>query len=120
MKNKMATKLGTISFNKKKMTPQCDDETLRSTAEILVIQFDQERFEQVLNRGGKSPTNVRKHRKISVIRSPLITAEKQAYDKTKKAICRPELASCEAKHLKSVLLSTETHVTTHKCLCAAR
>jgi len=76
MENKMATPLGKISFNKKKMTPRRDDETLGSTAETLVIQFDQERFEQVLSGGGKSPLNVRKHRKISVVRSPLTTVEK--------------------------------------------
>jgi len=67
----------------------------------------------VLSAGGKSPPNVRKHRKISVVRCTLTTVEKQAFDKTKKAICRPKSALCEAKQtsLKSVLVSTETRTT---------
>ena len=97
---------------------QSDDETLGSTAETLVIQFDQERFEQVLSGGGKSPSNVHKHRKVSVVRSPLTTVEKQVFDKTKKAICRPISALCKAKQtsLKSVLVSTETRTTSRQCL----
>ena len=56
---------------------------------------------------------MRKHRKISVVRFPLTTVEKQVFDMTKKATCEPESASCEAKQtsLKSVLVSTETRVT---------
>ena len=76
----MATLLGKVFFNNKKTLPQCDDETLGSNAEILVIQFDQERFEQILSKGGSSPTSARKHRKILVVRSPLATARKQVSD----------------------------------------
>ena len=121
MKNKMKTPLETLfSNNEKKMFP-CNDETFESSAKTLVIQFDQEKFEEVLSGGGKSPSNVHKHRKISVVRSPLITVEKQVFDKTKKAICRPESASCEAKQtcLKSVLVSTETRVTSRQHPLAA-
>jgi len=49
-----------------------------------------------------------------VIRSPLTAVEKQVFDKTKKAIYRPELASCEAKQtsLKSILVSTMPRTST--------
>jgi len=53
---------------------QCDNQTLGSTAETLVIQFDQEKFEQLLFEGSSSPINVRKHRKISLARTPLVKA----------------------------------------------
>ena len=91
------TPLGTFFSNNEKITLQCNDETFGSIVETLVIHFDQERFEQVLSGGGKSHSNVHKHRKISVVRSPLTTVEKQVFDKTKNAICRLESASCEAK-----------------------
>ena len=45
----METPLGKISFNKRKMMPQCNGETPKSTAETLIIQFDQEKFEQLLS-----------------------------------------------------------------------
>jgi len=48
----MATPLGIFFFNDKKTTLQCDDKTLGSTTETLVIQFDQEKFEQLLSEGG--------------------------------------------------------------------
>ena len=67
----MATLLGKVFFNNKKTVPQCDDETLGSTVETLVIKFYQERFEQILSEGGSNPINMRKYRKISMVRSPL-------------------------------------------------
>jgi len=85
----MVTSLGNFLFNKKKMAPQSDDETLGSTAKTLVIQFDQERFEQLLSESGSSPISVRKHRKISVVRSPLTTTRKQVSNEMKEATCRP-------------------------------
>ena len=92
----MATPLGTVFFNNK-MVSQCDDETLGFTAETLVIQFDQERFEQFLSECGSSPINMHKHRKISVARSPLATTRKQVSDETKKVICRPNSVLTETK-----------------------
>ena len=93
----MTTLLGKIFFNNKKTVPQCDDETLGSTAETLVIQFDQERFEQILSEGGSNPTSARKHMKISVAKSPLTTAQEQVSHETKKATCRPNSVSIETK-----------------------
>jgi len=72
----MATLLGKVFFNTKETVSQCDNQTLGSTAETLVIQFDQEKFEQLLFEGSSSPINVRKHRKISLARTPLVKAWK--------------------------------------------
>jgi len=83
----MAASLRKAFFNNKKTTPQCDDETLGSTAEILVIQFDQEKFEQLLSEGGSNPTSAHKHRKISMARSPLTISRRQVTDGTEKAVC---------------------------------
>ena len=83
----MATLLGKVFFNKKKTVLQCDDETLGFTAETLIIQFDQEKFEQLLSEGGSNSINERKHKKISVTRSPLVVAQKQVPNGT--IVCWP-------------------------------
>jgi len=40
MKNKIATPLWTTFSTNEKVVSQCDNQTLGSTAEMLVIQFD--------------------------------------------------------------------------------
>ena len=90
----MATLLGYIFSNNEKMVSQCNDEIL---AETLVIQLDQERYEQILSEGGASPTNMRKHKKISVARFTLATARNQVSDETKKATCRPNSVSVKTE-----------------------
>jgi len=55
MENKIATLLGIVLFNTKKTISQCYDQTLGSTVETLVIQFDEENFEQLLFDGSSSP-----------------------------------------------------------------
>ena len=92
----MAT-LEKVFFNNKKIMSQCDDETLESTSKTLVIQFDQEKFKQLLSEGSSSYINMRKHRKISMARSPLATAWKQVFDEMKEATCRPNSVSIENK-----------------------
>ena len=66
--------LGNAFSTAKNQVSQCDDQTLGSIAEMLVINFDQERFEQLLSEGITSPLHVRKHRKVSVTRAPLTTS----------------------------------------------
>jgi len=45
MKNKIATQLKILSFSTaENIVSQCDDQTLRSIAETLVIHFDEEKF----------------------------------------------------------------------------
>ena len=51
----MVTPLGNIFSTNEKMVSQCDNQTLGSTAKSLVIHVDQEKFEQLLSEGGKSP-----------------------------------------------------------------
>ena len=70
----MTTPLGTIFSTNKKMVLQCNNLTHESTAEILVIHFDQEKFEQLLFKGNTSPQNVREYRKISLAKAHLITS----------------------------------------------
>jgi len=57
MENKMVTPLGNFFFNNKKKVLQCDDKTFGSNTETLVIQFDQEKFEQLLSEGNSSLTS---------------------------------------------------------------
>jgi len=76
---------------------QCDDQTLGFLAETLVIHFDQEKFEQLLSGGNKSPLHVHKHRKVSVAKVPLATSGKQVSVETTEVLFEPNSASCEAK-----------------------
>ena len=73
----MATPLGTLFSAADNQVSQCDDQTFGSIAETLVINFDQEKFEQLLTGGSKNPLRVRKHRKVSVASVPLATSGKQ-------------------------------------------
>jgi len=67
----MATLLGNCFSTVENQVPQC---VIGSTAETLVIHFDQERFEQLLSVGSINSLHVRKHRKVSVARVPLATS----------------------------------------------
>ena len=86
MENKMATPLGNLFLNNKKTVIQCGDETLGFTTETLVIQFDQEKFEQLFSEGSSSPINMRKRRKIFVARSHLAMTRKQVPNGMKKTV----------------------------------
>jgi len=74
MENKMATLLGKVFSTPENQVSQCDDQTFRSIAETLVIHFDQEKFEQLLSGGSKSPLRVCKHKEVSIARAPLATS----------------------------------------------
>jgi len=49
---------------------QCNDQTL-ATAEMLVIQFDQEKFEQLLSMGNTTHLCMCKHKKVYVAKTSL-------------------------------------------------
>ena len=55
----MATPLGNKFSIAENEVSQCDDQTLGSIAETLVLHFDQEKFDQLLSEGSTSPLNVR-------------------------------------------------------------
>jgi len=97
MENMIATPLGKIFSTNEKIVSQCDNQTLESTAEILVIHFDQKKFEQLLSEGGTSPLNVRIHRKISLARTPLAKIWKPITIKISTALREPTSAFYEAK-----------------------
>ena len=94
MKNKMATPLGTGFSTVGNQVPQCD---VGSTAETLVIHFDQEKCEQLLFGCSTSPLHVRKHRKVSIARAPLVIYGKKVSVETTEVPCEPNTASREAK-----------------------
>ena len=75
MKNKMATLLGTAFSTIKNLVSQSDDQTLGSTVETLVIQFDQKKSEQFLSGGSTSPW-MDKYKKISLVKASLANAWK--------------------------------------------
>jgi len=93
----MATSLGKLFSTAENQVPQCDDQTLGSITEALVIHFNQEKFEQLLFGGSTSPPHVCKHMNVSVARAPLATSWKKVSVKTTEVLCRPIIASCEAK-----------------------
>jgi len=64
----MATPLGTAFSTVENQMLQCD---VRSTAETMVINFDQEKFEQFLSGGSTNSLHVHKHMKVSIARAPL-------------------------------------------------
>ena len=92
----MATPLGIVFSTAENQVSQCDDQTLGSIAEILVINFVQEKFEQLLTRGSKNPLRVRKHRKVTVANVLLATSEKQVSIEATEILHEPNSASSEA------------------------
>ena len=70
--------------------------TLGSTVEMLIIEFDQEKFEQLLSIGNTSLLCVLKHRKISLTKAPLDDSWKHASGEADKALSKPIIASGEA------------------------
>ena len=110
----MATPLGNCFSTAENQVSQCD---IGSTAETLVIHFDQERFEQLLSGDSTSSLHVRKLRKVSLARVPLATSWKQVYVETSKVLCEPITASREAKQALCVpiTVSIETKLALRQC-----
>ena len=96
MKQEMATPLGTVFSTAENQVSQCNDQTLGSITERLVTHFDQERFEQLLSGGSRSPLHVRKQMKVSIARAPLVASWKQVSVETNKALYKPITVSGEA------------------------
>ena len=70
----MVTLLETSFSTNEKVVSQCDNKTLGSTIEMLVIKFDQHKFEQFLFLSNTSPLYMRKHMKISLDKVPLVNS----------------------------------------------
>ena len=96
----MVTPLGTFFFSNKKTVSQCDEQIIGTITETLVINFDQEKFDQLLSEGNLSPVNVRKHQKISLAKTPMAKTWKP-----KSVSAVTNLAPCEL-----ILVSCETHL----------
>ena len=66
MENKMATTVGEIFSTTEKIVAQHDEVAVGDMAETLVIEFDQDKYEELLSSGKSSPISLRKYRKITV------------------------------------------------------
>ena len=72
----MATPLRRFFSTNEKIVSQRDDQALEATTKILIISFDQEKFGEILPQGGNNPLSVRKHRKITLAKVPLVVSFK--------------------------------------------
>ena len=61
----MTTPLGTTFSTDKKVVAQTDLKFIGSTIESLIVELDQEKFEQLLSSGSVSPKFIQKYHKIS-------------------------------------------------------
>jgi len=61
----MATLLGKYFSTDENVVAKADVQLLEKTVESLVIEFDQEKFEEFLSSGSASPKAMRQYRKIS-------------------------------------------------------
>ena len=85
----MATPLGTILYNNKETTLQCNGKNAEPiTVKNLVIHFDQEKFEELLFGDGLA-FHARKHRKVSVAKVPLAIDQKQLQLRLYPTLCQP-------------------------------
>ena len=97
MKNKMVTPLRTTFFTNEKVVSQCNNQNLGFSVEMLVTHFDQEKFEQLLIMGNTNSLCVSKHRKISIVKAPLVNSRSESLLRLKQAQSELNAASNEAK-----------------------
>ena len=71
----MATPLGNVFPIDEKVVAQVGLKPVGSTVESLVIEFDLEKFKQLLSSGSVSPKSIRKYRKVSSETRSLPTSE---------------------------------------------
>ena len=69
MENKLATTVGEIFSTTEKIVAQHDKVAVGDMAETLVIEFDQDRYEELLSSGKSSPVSLRKYRKITMAKT---------------------------------------------------
>ena len=62
---KMATLLGTTFSTDKKEVSQCDNKFVYDNVNILVIEFNQDKFEKMISQDCASPHSSRRQRKVS-------------------------------------------------------
>ena len=86
----MATPLGMAFSTNEKVVSQCDNQTFRSTVEMLVIEFNQKKFEELLPQGSKSPLSVHKHSKVWIAKAHLANSLKLASVEAKQAQGKPK------------------------------
>jgi len=62
---KMTTPLGTTFSTDEKEVSQCDNKSVGDNTEILVIEFNQDKFEEMISQDCASPRSSRRQRKLS-------------------------------------------------------
>ena len=62
----MVTPLGNILSTDEKAVAQADTKFMGSNGRIVIVEFDQEKFEEFLSSGPKSPRAVRQYHKVSL------------------------------------------------------
>ena len=101
----MATPLGSAFSTDEKDVPQCDNKSIGDNAEILVIKFNQDKFEEMISQDGSSHHSSRRQRKVSF--GNQVSHETKATHSSTKAL--PEL------------VDTKIEETVHdKCACPDR
>ena len=81
----MATSLGKIFSTNEKIVSQYDNQTLGSTAEMVVIEFNQEKFNELPSQISKISLFIRKRRKVLIARAHLTYSLKIASVESKQA-----------------------------------
>ena len=61
---KMVTPLGMTFSTDKKEVSQCDNKSVGDNAEILVIEFNQDKFEEMISQECASPRSSQRQRKV--------------------------------------------------------
>jgi len=84
MENKIGTPLDNAFSTEEKTILQRDNQSLRSTAEMIVINFDQEKFEKLLSLGGKSPLSCASTKKSSWPKLMWLTLSRQPLSRINK------------------------------------
>jgi hypothetical protein len=84
---KMATSLGSSFSTDEKEVSQCDNKSIGDNAEILVIEFNQDKFEEMISQDGTSPHSSRWKRKVSFVNQ--ISHEIKATHGSTKALPKP-------------------------------
>jgi len=73
--NTMATTVGEIFSTTEKIVAQHDDVAVGDMVETLVIEFDQDKYEELLVSGKSSPVSTRKYRKIVVAKTEVASLD---------------------------------------------
>ena len=108
MENKLATTVVETFSTNEKVVSQHDKIAVGDMAETLVIEFDQDRFEELLSSGKSSPVSLRKHRKITIAKAMATSASSVSVKGNKVKGCMPMVNSVSEETNKTYFKSLST------------